>query len=281
MKHYGILGYNIAYSLSPAMHKAAFKKLKLKASYKIFDIKPNDLNQFLGRLLRSGINGLNVTVPYKRKAYDFVAKFGTIDKKARALGVINTIAVKNKSIYGYNTDALGFIKSLEKDLKFKPKNKNVIIFGAGGAGRACAGSLSRSADNIYIFDIDIKKLKEFEKVFPKRFGKSKIKLVKKDASNLHKAIKESSLLVNATPFGMKKKELLVNPNFLHRKLKILDLIYCVDKTPIMKMAHKIGIEAVNGLGMLLYQGMASFEIWTGRSAPMTVMKNALIRAIRK
>ncbi|NQT23047.1 MAG: shikimate dehydrogenase [Candidatus Omnitrophica bacterium] len=281
MKRYGILGYNIGYSLSPAMHKAAFKKLKLRSDYKIFDVKPDNLDEFFNNLLRSNISGLNITVPYKRKAYEFVKKFGTIDKKAESLEVINTIAIKDKNINGYNTDTLGFMRSLEENLGFNPTNKTVFIFGAGGAGAACAGSLAATVKRIYMFDVDIKKLEEFAKVFSKQWGKSKLIIIKDRRGAFRKAIKESVLIVNASPFGMGKEEMLIDPAFLHKRLMIFDLIYCVTKTPIMKVAKKRGIKAVNGLGMLLYQGMASFEIWTGRKAPVTAMKKALVQALKK
>lgn len=281
MKLYGLLGHNISYSLSPAMHKAAFRKLKLKAEYRIFDVKPENLNDFLNGILRSDINGLNVTVPYKQDVYKFLKKYGKIDSKAERSAGINTILIRNKSLFGYNTDTIGFMKSLKKDLRFNPRKKNIFIFGAGGAGSALALKLARTANKVFIFDIDSGKTKKFIKKFMRYFGKSKLTIVKNKKGDICDALKESHLLVNATPFGMKKNEMLVNPDFLHKGLKVFDLIYKPGKTPIMKAARKSGIKAVNGLGMLLYQGEASFQLWTGRKAPIETMRRALKAAIKR
>ncbi len=281
MKLYGLLGHNISYSLSPAMHKAAFRKLKLKAEYKIFDVKPENLNDFLNGILRSDINGLNVTVPYKQDVYKFLKKYGKIDTKAERSASVNTILIRDKSLFGYNTDTVGFMKSLKKDLRFDPRMKNIFIFGAGGAGGALALKLGRIANKIFIFDIDSAKTKKFIRKFIGYFGKSKLAVVKNKEADIRDALRESHLLVNATPFGMKKNEMLVNPDFLHKGLKVFDLIYKPEETPIMKAARKSGIKAVNGLGMLLYQGEASFQLWTGRKAPIDSMRRALVRASKR
>ncbi|MCK4463190.1 MAG: hypothetical protein KAU58_02650, partial [Candidatus Omnitrophica bacterium] len=259
----------------------AFRKLKLKAEYKIFDVKPENLNDFLNGILRSDINGLNVTVPYKQDVYKFLKKYGKIDSKAERSAGINTIVIRNKSLFGYNTDTVGFMKSLKKDLRFDPRMKNIFIFGAGGAGSALALKLGRTANKIFIFDIDSGKTKKFIKKFMEYFGKSKLAVVKNKEADMRNALKESHLLVNATPFGMKKNEMLVNPDFLHKGLKVFDLIYKPGETPIMKAARKSGIKAVNGLGMLLYQGAASLQFWTGRKAAIETMHRALLGALKR
>ena len=281
MKLYGLLGHKISYSLSPVMHKAAFKKLKLKAEYKIFDVKPENLKDFLNGILRSNINGLNVTVPYKQDVYKFLKKYGKIDSKAERSAGINTILIRDKSLFGYNTDTVGFIKSLKKDLRFDARKKNIFIFGAGGAGSALALKLGRIAKKIFIFDIDSEKTKKFIKKLMGYFGKSKLAVVKNKEADIRNALRESHLLVNATPFGMKKNEMLVNPDFLHKGLKVFDLIYNPGETPIMKAARKSGIKAVNGLGMLLFQGEVSFQLWTGRKAPIGSMRKALVGASKR
>jgi len=279
MKIYGLLGHNISYSLSPAMQNAAFEKVKLKAEYKIFDIEPERVDDFLNSLLRSNINGLNVTVPYKIKAYEFIKTYGTIDKDAEKLGAINTIVIKNKSIFGYNTDATGFIRSLESNLKFYPEMKNVFIFGAGGAGTACAIKLAEVAEKIFISDTDQEKIKVFSERFFNYYGKEKLSVIEGKDKELKDALQQCSLLVNATPFGRNKDEMLVKPEILHEALYIFDLIYKPSETPIIKAAKKIGIKAVNGVGMLLYQGSEAFQLWTGKRAPIRVMKSALTKEL--
>ena len=279
MKIYGLLGHNISYSLSPAMQNAAFEKVKLEAEYKIFDIEPERVDDFLNSLLRSNISGLNVTVPYKIRAYEFIKTYGTIDKDAEKLGAINTIVIKNKSIFGYNTDATGFIRSLESNLKFYPEMKNIFIFGAGGAGTACAIKLAEVAEKIFISDTDQEKIKVFSERFFNYYGKEKLSVIEGKDKELKDALLQCGLLVNATPFGRNKDEMLVKPEFLHEELHIFDLIYKPSETPIIKAAKKIGIKAVNGVGMLLYQGADAFQLWTGKRAPIRVMKDALTKGL--
>lgn len=278
MKIYGLLGRNIGYSLSPAMHNAGFKKLKIDAEYRIFDTKPEGLDDFLKSFLRSGISGLNVTVPYKQEAHDFINKYGAIDDGARKTGAVNTIVIKNKSLLGYNTDGPGFMMSLKKDLMFNPKKKNIIIFGAGGAGTTAALELARYADKIKVLDTDARKIAAFKKRFLEYYPAKKLDIVGKGADNVKKAMRISDLAVNATPFGRKAGQMLIKPEFLHKGLKVFDLIYNPPVTPFIKAARGKGLKAVNGLGMLLYQGAAAFKLWTGRKAPLETMRAALKKA---
>jgi len=280
MKIYGLLGHNITYSLSPAMHNAAFKKLKIEAEYRIFDKKAEDLEIFLNSLLRSEICGLNVTIPYKQNAYDFFNKYGHINKEAEKYGAINTIVIRNKSLYGYNTDGDGFMKALKIDLSFNPRHNKVFIIGAGGAGTVCALKIARAADKIFIKDTDEKKIEVFRERFLKYFGSTKLEIVKNKDEDVKRAVLECQLLVNATPFGRNKNEFIVKPEFLHKDMKIFDLIYSPPATCIMEEAEKIGIKAVNGLGMLLYQGAKSFELWTEKKAPVETMREALEGALK-
>ena len=278
-KTYGLLGHNISYSLSPAMHNAAFKKLRYKAQYKIFDVVPEQLDEFLNGLLRSDINGLNVTVPYKTKAFDFVRTYGTIARDVEKFGAINTIVIKKKTLFGYNTDATGFMRSIKVDLKFDPKSKNIFIFGAGGAGSACAIKLAESANTIFVFDIDNDKIRSFSDRFLSYYGREKLSMVERKEESIKEALMNCHLLINATPFGKNENEMLVNPAFLHNNLSVFDLTYKPSETPIIKEARKMGLKAVNGSGMLLYQGAAAFELWTGRKAPIKTMRNALEQAL--
>jgi len=280
MRVYGLLGHNISYSLSPVMHNAAFKKLNIKAEYTLFDIAPENVDSFLNGLLRSNINGLNVTVPYKINAYEFASKYGVVDEESRYTGAVNTIALKKSSISAYNTDVFGFMRALKVDLRFNPKKKNVIVLGAGGAGTACAMKIAQECQKVYIFDVDILKLKTFEERFLKFFRKSKLCVVRDVKTDLKGAIAECHLLVNATPFGRRRDQMLVHPSFLHKNLCIYDLIYSPRVTPVVSKAKSMGLRGATGAGMLLYQGAKAFEIWTGKKAPIRTMKQALLKALR-
>jgi len=194
------------------------------------------------------------------------------------LGAINTIVVDNGSLFGYNTDVAGFSKSLQVDLKFNPRMKNILICGAGGAGTALAIKLARAAERIFITDTDADKTKAFTEKFFKYYGTEKLSLVPGGDAELEKAVKASQLLINATPSGMKEGEFPVKPEYLHKDISVYDLIY-KGNTPLVKAALSMGLNAVNGLGMLLYQGARSFELWTKKRAPITTMKQALMDAL--
>jgi len=260
------------------MHNAAFEKLKLDAEYRIFDVDPKKIDEFLNCLLRSDISGLNVTVPYKIKAFEFVKKYGSVDKEAAMLGAINTIVIDNKTLSGHNTDVYGFMKSVETDLGFNPRMKNIFVIGAGGAGSAIAVKIARAAEKIFIYDTDQDKMKTFSANFLRHYGKDK--LVQVSANDLKSAVGACHLLINATPYGRHEGEMVIDPSFLHKNLSVYDLIYNPEKTPLIKEAEKLGLPAANGLGMLLYQGAKSFELWTKKKAPIAVMKESLVKALK-
>lgn len=278
LKTYGLVGNNISYSLSPAMHNAAFKKLRMNAEYKIFDLASHEADKFFKGLLKSGIAGINVTVPYKIKAFEFVSRHGRIDKETSRYGAINTIVIRKGKLDGFNTDTTGFVRSLKEDLGFNPNGKTVFMFGAGGAGSACVIKLAETAGRIFIFDLDKEKVSGIQKLFYKNFDKKKLVVVNGE-SEIKYALAQSHLLVNATPYGRKPEEILVNPAYLHDNLAVYDLIYKPKETPIIKEAKKRALKVSNGLGMLLYQGAEAFKKWTGRTPPVKVMRSALVRAL--
>lgn len=271
-KIYGLMGYPVSHSLSPLMHNAAFSYLKINAQYKLFPLKEKEIGPFLKSVKRNNIFGLNVTVPYKEKVVPFLAR---ISYEARLIGAVNTIKVSGTKLLGFNTDGEGFLKHLKEDLEFDPKDKNIIIIGAGGASRAISIYLSKANPKlISIYDIDKSKLSALVNHLKTNFKNINIKL----ANSIKELdIEGSDLLINATPVGMKETDPhLIDKKFIHRGMLVYDLIYEPKQTKLLKAAIQRGARISNGLGMLLYQGMIAFEIWTGKKAPKEVMQNALL-----
>jgi shikimate dehydrogenase len=269
---YGVLGYPVKHSLSPLMHNAAFKALRLNSEYRLFEKSPEEIPGFLHSLYDAGIKGLNVTVPHKEKVIAYLAH---ISDEARLIGAVNTIKVEKDKLSGFNTDGAGFIKHLASDLNFSPKGKNVSIIGAGGASRAISVYLAKEkAASILLFDLDQKKLLVLIEHLKANFKDLNINSVTSiEGLNIDKA----DLLINATPIGMKDDDPdLVSDKSLHKGLVVYDLIYNPAQTKLLKAASRKGAVFSNGLGMLLYQGMFSFEIWTGKQAPKEVMLKALL-----
>jgi len=274
-KIYGLIGYPVKHSFSPLMHNAAFRALKINAEYKLFPLKQQDLEGFLKNLSKNNIYGLNITIPYKEIVMPFLNK---VSCEAKLISAVNTIKVIDDKLGGFNTDGAGFLKHLTKDLGFSPRGKSIAIIGAGGASRAISVYLSYKKPNrISIYDIDKAKAKILVIHLKKHFKNIEFK----QANSIEELnISSCNLLINATPIGMKKTDLcLVDEKFIHKNLLVYDLIYNPRETRLLEIAKGKGAEISNGLGMLLYQGMLSFEIWTGKGAPKEVMQKALLKAL--
>jgi shikimate dehydrogenase len=274
-KIYGVLGYPVKHSLSPVMHNAAFDALKINAEYRLFEIKPEDLEDFLNSLVKENIYGLNITIPYKEKILDFV-KLNKESFYSRQIKAVNTIALETNIWKGFNTDIPGFSRALKENIE--PINKKAAILGAGGAGKAVAYALADAkVKEISIYDIDKKKSQDVANMIKSLFLGFEIIPV----DNIEQLeIRNKDLLINATPIGMKDTDpCLVREEMLHKNLFVCDLIYNPPETKLLLVAKKAGAGTSNGLKMLLYQGMLSFEIWTGQKAPKEVMQKALLKTL--
>lgn len=275
-KIYGVLGYPAKHSLSPLMHNAAFSHLGINAEYKIFEKNPEELAGFLGSLSSHSIYGLNVTVPYKEKVIPFLRK---LSAEAELIAAVNTIRVSDNGLEGFNTDGEGFLNHLVYDLGFNPQDKIIAIIGAGGAAKAIAVYLSKeSPRSISIYDIDKAKLKALIAQLKENFSRTEFTAVN-SLEELN--IKDCNLLINATPVGMIEGDpCLVDGGLIHKDLLVYDLIYNPAETKLLKIAKRKGAATSNGLGMLLYQGAKSFELWTGQKAPLEIMRQALKRGVK-
>jgi len=277
---YGIIGHPVAHSLSPAMQNAAFKECGIDAEYLIYDVEPDGLGDFLGGVKKEGIAGLNVTIPHKIKAREYLQYNGSLDANAARLGAVNTVKVTGDGLCGYNTDGPGFYRSLVEDLKFEPEDKNVFVLGAGGAATAVVMYLGNGPKTIFISDIDSKKTDDLKNSYRKYYDEKRLVVIESERSA--GVLMKSGLLVNATPAGMKKEDPSpVDKRLLHPGLRVYDLVYNQPATQLVKDAGSLKLHAVTGLGMLLYQGAIAFEIWTGVKAPIAVMRKALKEAMRK
>jgi shikimate dehydrogenase len=276
-KIYGLIGYPLGHSLSPFMQNAAFAALKVNAAYKLFPLKEGQIQGFLKGLLKNYIFGLNVTVPYKEKVIPFL---DSVSGEAKFIGAVNTIKRVRGKLLGFNTDAEGFSRSLARDLRFDPKGKNIAVLGAGGAARAVSVALGKMrAARIAIYDVDLAKAQALVRHLRKNMATANFSCVDSVAGL---EIKNVDLLVNATPQGMKESQHPpVGKDLIHRGLLVYDLIYNPAETKLVKLAKEEGAGGCGGLGMLLYQGMRSFEIWTGKKAPQKIMSQALEEAIKR
>lgn len=263
----GIFGYPVEHTLSPAMHNAAFEALGLNYCYIPFSVCPDLLSAAVEAVRALNLLGVNITVPHKEKV---VPMLDTIDDEASFIGAVNTIVSLNGQLKGYNTDGRGFMQSLSES-GVDVKDRNVLIAGAGGAARAIGYYLVQKAKALYIYGrtperaerlaLDLKKVAENVSTLP-------------DISSVDRF----HVIINATPLGLRDDDPLpLDTGLLHREQIVCDLIY--RDTPFLKEASKSGCTTLNGLGMLLWQGVFAFELWTGSKPDVEVMRKALMNTV--
>ncbi|MBS3908307.1 MAG: shikimate dehydrogenase [Actinobacteria bacterium] len=270
----GIIGHPLTYTLSPNMHNAAIEAASLDYRYLPFVVAPERLASAIAGIRALGIEGVNVTMPHKETVIEFLDE---ISPEARTIGAVNTVHNVDGRLKGYNTDGAGFIKSLREALVY-PEGRHAIIIGAGGAARAVAAALiSEGAASITLLGRTADKVEALKQQLLDSFGRFSIKTLSFD-DDLADIFEVGDLVVNTTPIGMNESaDLLPVPlEYIDSRHFIYDLIYTPSETALIKAAKEKGAKAVNGLGMLLYQAAAAFEIWTGTPAPIAIMRDALL-----
>jgi shikimate dehydrogenase len=270
----GIFGCPVRHSASPCMHNAAFKALNLNWKYVTFEVKPEQLESAVKSIVQRDIQGVNVTIPHKIKVVPFMDK---LSPEAEFTGAVNTIVRRENKLIGYNTDGEGFMKALEEN-KISPVEKNILLLGAGGASYGiCRQLLLKGAKKITIANRTIEKAEDLQKHLMEKHISGNIETLPLETVSLKSALKDTHILINATSVGMKEDDpVLVNEDCMGSSLEtVVDIIYTPAQTKLLRIAKEKGIKIMNGLGMLLHQGALSFELWTGKKAPIEVMRKAL------
>lgn len=278
-KVFGILGFPVKHSLSPVFQNAALRAKGINAVYVPFEVPPERLKDAVRGLAALGVCGVNVTIPHKEAILPLLDE---LSPGARAIAAANTVIFKSGRSAGYNTDAEGFLISLKKDLKVTPNKKTIVVFGAGGAAKAIAYALAREkAASITFVDIFNQKARELALKTGRDFPRCRTKAIAFLKSRIDEEVLNSDILVNASPVGMKKGDpCIVSPNALHKDLAVYDIVYNPSATPLLREAGRRRVKAAGGIGMLLYQGAASFELFTGVKAPVAVMRAALKKVVK-
>ena len=271
-KVYGIIGDPIEHTMSPIMHNAAFKKLGIDCWYLPFRVRKEELGKAIEGMRALNISGLNVTIPHKVAVIPFLDK---LDPMARKIGSVNTIVNDDGVLTGYNTDATGFLQALlEKGIR--PEGKNIVILGAGGASRAISFILAERGGNLVILNRTLDKAKEWVSRLSKILNRE-AKALKLDEENLVVAMEKADILINATSVGMSPDETLVPAQLLKPGLIIFDIVYNPIKTRLLREAEAAGGQTISGLDMLVWQGAMAFEKWTGKAAPLELMKEEVVK----
>jgi shikimate dehydrogenase len=276
----GVIGFPIEHSLSPAIHNKAFEMLNLDCVYVPIRVEPGKIGQLLNGIKAMNFAGINVTIPHKQAVMPYLDH---IDQEARLVGAVNTIKNVNGKLYGYTTDTGGYIQSLaEKGITLK--GKKVLVLGGGGAARSLAVGLA------------LRKIPLCLTILGRTVGKVK-KIIRDIQSNTHLPIRggrltdtalgeeleQNDLVINCTAVGMhpKKDATPIPRAFLRKGLIVSDIIYNPLETRLLREAKKAGCITIDGLGMLLFQGMAAFEIWTGKRPPMGPLRKEAMKYLRR
>ena len=261
---HGIMGDPVAHSLSPAMHNAAFAELGLNCVYVAFPVK--DVKSAMDGFRALGVKGVSVTIPHKQAVIFWLDE---IDPVAVKIGAVNTLLVRNdRTIKGFNTDWLGANRALEEHLDLS--GKTILLLGAGGSARAIGFGLIEAGARVMIAS---------------RTQKSGEQLAQSLDCDWHPLSAVATLsadgLVNATSVGMAPQDqdsLVPRPSLASYPV-VMDIVYSPLKTRLLREAAEAGCITINGLAMLLYQGVAQFELWTGRKAPVGIMKGKLLAGL--
>jgi shikimate dehydrogenase len=262
----GVIGWPVEHSLSPMIHNTAFIALEMDWVYVPLPVRPGSLSAALEGLPALGFVGANVTMPHKTEVAELIED---LSEDARRLRAVNTIVVGPDGLAGHNTDAPGFDRFLRRDAGFDPAGRSALIYGAGGAARACALALARAGvDRITVALRDPSRAADLRATLEGLPVRLEVVEFMRASRGAHE------LVVNATPLGRHGEEVplpAVGPGSL-----VVDLLYRPSVTPIMVRAREAGATAFGGLGLLLHQAALSFELWTGREPPMEVMSAAAI-----
>jgi len=261
-KKFGVLGYPIAHSLSPAMLDAAFAEKNVAASFEKFEIPPEKLGEFVEKVRAEKIAGLSVTIPYKIEIQKYLDE---IEDSAKKIGAVNTVFWRGEKLCGTNTDWFGFLETLEK--KIDSRGKSAVILGAGGAAHAIVHALLEKNCAITVIVRGKWEFADLEKKFARRGLQFDF------IQNLDKYSPE--ILVNTTPLGMAGKFVGMSfvpvEFFAEKKPLVFDIVYTPSETKLLADARAAGCATIAGLGMLVRQGAKQFEIWLGEKPNLATM----------
>ncbi len=273
---YGVIGDPIEHTLSPAIQNAAFEAAGVDGVFLAFKVPFGGVETALNGMRALGFRGINVTMPDKAAVIPFLDE---VDEMARNLDSVNTILNSGGKLRGFSTDGAGAHRALEEN-GVQLAGKKLVLLGAGGAARAIAFALAKDVSELVLLNRTPVKMNDLAEVVSTKFG-IKVVVGTLSRSNLRSSLKGADVLVNATSVGMNphSTESLVKSSWLNSHLAIMDIVYNPLETKLAKDARTAGAKVVSGLEMLLYQGAASFEIWTGKPAPVAAMRQAVLKQL--
>ena len=262
---YGVIGCPILHSLSPAMHNAALAAARLDAVYLPFEVE--SLGDFLAAVGPLGVAGFSVTHPHKQA---ILRHLDGIDPLAESIGAVNTVVVRGRGkLYGYNTDYIGVLRTLQRHIRLE--GSQVLLVGAGGAARAVAFALATAGAYVCVTS----RRPASARRLAKAVGGEAV-----PRAALRRRVFDA--IVNCTPVGQAPE---TNASPLRREelncRVLFDLVYNPRETKLLRLGRRRGLTTIPGWQMLVEQGAAQFEIWTGLRAPLAVMHRTVLRSLKQ
>jgi len=281
-RYIGLIGYPLKHSISPYFQQAALDYYRLDIRYEAWETDPAQLKDIVNDLRKPQNVGANVTVPYKEAVLPLLDE---VDALASSIGAVNTIVKKDDKLLGFNTDAYGFIEALDKEGHFDPEGKRVVILGAGGVARAVGLVLvQRKVASLAITDGIFERASALAENLVKymKAASAGSKDLEPDIiafqwQNLSsaKTLDNCDLIVHCTTIGMKDSpqegQSPLSFEVIPKNVLVCDVVYNPWLTPLLRLAQKAGANTLGGLPMLVYQGAASFKLWTRKEAPFDIM----------
>ena len=261
-----VIAKPIRHSISPFIHNHAYQLTATNAVYLAWEVEEDEVAQSLQQLKVLDMLGANISMPYKKKVLPYLDQ---VDESAQLIASVNTIVQREGRLTGYNTDGLGFLKSLPKT--FSTKNKKLVLLGAGGAARAIiVEAIQQGVGEIHLF-VRPESLEKYQAIFSPLSEALSFSIVLHDLSSrdqVNEMMVEADLLLNATGLGMDGVSLPVPKDLIFPKgCLVADLAYFPAKTPFLQLAEEQEVQTVNGLGMLFHQAGLAFELMTDKPFP--------------
>ncbi len=270
---FGVFGDPVGHSKSPLMLNRAFREAGINGAYGAFHILPGTLQAAVEGIRALGFRGVNVTIPHKVEVMKYLDR---IDESAQAIGAVNTIVNDNGVLTGFNTDGIGYVRSLKEETGVSLTGKKVLLLGAGGAARGIVYALAKEGvQRIVIANRTEERALELARDMSVYVQTEGVR-----TADIERYMDNTELVINTTAAGMHPNvdELPMDAGFLRSGLLVSDLVYNPRITAFLKRAEEAGARIHSGLGMFVYQGAYAFEYWTGHPAPVEAMRAAVEEA---
>lgn len=266
----GLLGHPVGHSKSPEMMNAALKAMDMPYIYLAYDVSPAELKQAVEGMKALKFRGWNVTIPHKVAITRYLDE---LDDSAKEIGAVNTVVYHQGKWVGHNTDGAGYLRSLTEEMSIDLSEQRIVLLGAGGAARAVGYALATAGvKKITIANRTVEKAEQLAEHLSRWTRTAAVPI-----TDCKEAVEGATLVVNTTSVGMypRTEEIPIPADWLHREQIVSDLVYRPRQTALLTAGKKKGAQIHTGLGMLVHQAAIALELWLGKPAPISLMKQVL------